>query len=93
MDTDKIKELARIYDTMEKQYKKFSQLFTDVPVEKNELCEIPAEVARVVKGVLGVQAEDWVRGEIPALDFQCVSDLVKTEDGLKAVKLILLRMP
>ena len=40
-----------------------------------------------------MEKDEWANKIIPALDYQRVVDLVKTEEGLNAVKLILMRMP
>ena len=93
MERHKIKELATIFDFLESEYCNFSQHFDGISVEENELPGIPAELAKVIKGVLGAQSSKWIYRKVPALDNQCAADLIKTEAGYKAVKLILMRMP
>ena len=88
MERHKIKELATIFDSLESEYCNFSQHFDGISVEENELPGIPAELAKVIKGVLGAQSSKWIYRKVPALDNQ-----IKTEAGYKAVKLILMRMP
>ena len=93
MERHKIKELATIFDSLELEYCNFSQHFDGISVEVNELPDIPIELARVIKGVLGAEASEWIYKKVPALDNQCAADMIKTESGCKAVKLILMRMP
>ena len=93
MNSEKIQELSKIYKSMEEQYIRFSHHFDNIQVETNELPGIPVDVAKVIKGMLGMEKDEWANKIIPALDYQRVVDLVKTEEGQNAVKIILIRMP
>ena len=93
MECHKIQELALIFDSLEAEYCNFSQHFDGISVEENELPGIPTELTKVIKGVLGTQSSRWIYKKVPALNHQCPADMIKTEAGYKAVKLILMRMP
>lgn len=93
IDNEQIDRLAKIYDSVESQYEKYVKHFDDIHLEESELIEFPTDLAKVIKGTLGTQRFEWIQKKIPALNGQRVVDLIKTENGLKAVKLILFRMP
>lgn len=89
----KIQELSAVFDTMEREYAAYARHFDGVQLKENELSGIPEDIARVIKGVFGAQASEWVCRKVPAFDDQRVVDIIHTEAGRKAVKLILLRVP
>lgn len=90
---DLIDKLAKIYDTVELQYNQYAKHFENVSLKESELKEFPAELAKVIRGTWGEQSIKWVQNKVPALDNRRPVDLVKTECGIKALKMILFRMP
>ena len=89
----KIQELSAVFDTMEREYAAYTRHFDGVQIKENEFSDIPEDIAKVIKGVFGPQASEWIYRKIPALDDQRVVDIIHTEVGRKAVKLILFRAP
>lgn len=92
MGSERVSFLTQLFGHMEKQYEIYERAFDCVEVNNEELPQIPTELLKVIKGKLGDEMSDWVKKEIPALDNQKVVDLVKTQDGIKAVKMLLFRM-
>ena len=54
---------------------------------------IPQDVINVLYGLMGENAVKWVDNPIPLLDNAMARNLVKTEEGYRALKVLLTRMP
>ncbi len=54
---------------------------------------IPQDIINVLDGLMGESAVKWVDTPLQMLDNETARNLVKTEDGYKALKVLLTRMP
>jgi len=87
-----INNLTNIYN--ETMWNKFAKCFHDFETDDEILNKVPSDIVNVLVHILGYeQSKKWVAEKIPDLDYNTVIDLVKSEKGIKAVKMYVLSMP
>jgi len=90
--TETIDKLADAYNDV--MWNKYSNCFQKVQTKDEILCKVPNDIINVLVYILGYdQAKNWILQEIPELDDQIVVELVKSQRGIKAVKMFVLSMP
>jgi len=72
----------------------FSKCFPLVNLKSEVLSKLPSDILSALIGIIGEeQVEKWVNYEFEELDNMKPIDLVRTDDGLKALKMYILSMP
>jgi len=54
---------------------------------------IPQDIINVLDGTIGEETIDWIDRPLQFLDHKTARELVKTEEGCKALKAFIMRMP
>lgn len=83
---------ASIYN--EQNWGGFAHCFEDIdiPLEFGKL--IPDDVIRALIRILGEDnAREWIEIKLKSVDFKTAIELSKTEQGLKALKAFVMRLP
>ncbi len=87
-----IMELYNAYN--DDLWKIYAKSFKEVSEKIGNLDKIPQDILNVLVGLLGLEeANVWIKTEIKELDNNIILDLIKTEIGIKALKMFLLSMP
>ncbi len=87
-----IMELYNAYN--DDLWKIYANSFKEVSEKIGDLDKIPQDILNVLVGLLGLEeANVWIKTEIKGLDNNIILDLIKTEVGIKALKMFLLSMP
>jgi len=87
-----VKKFANAYK--DEYWGNFSKCFPVINLKRGMFENIPIDVLSSLVGLLGEeQLEKWLNYEIEELDKIKPIDLLKTDDGLKALKMYILSMP
>jgi len=78
----------------EKTWSNFSKCFPRISSKSNTLASLPEDVVSALIGLNGEeQVNEWINSELEELDNMKAIDLVKSEEGLNALKMFILSMP
>jgi len=92
MNTITIDSLANAYN--EKLWNNFAKCFPSINKKIDIMSGVPDDVVSVLVGILGESAiEQWLNSELKLLENSKAIDLLKSEKGIKALKMFLLSMP
>ena len=92
MSTMTIDSLANAYN--EKLWNNFTKCFSGINKKNDIMYEIPDDILSVLVGILGESAiEQWLNSELKLLENSKAIDLLKSEKGIKALKMFLLSIP
>lgn len=87
-----IDSFANAYN--EKMWNNFSMCFSVVTKKTDFMVGIPDDILAALVGILGENAiEQWLNSELKLLDDNKAIDLLKSEKGVKALKMFILSMP
>ena len=90
--TEEIKKLAEAYNEL--LWNNFEKCFQPVEINDEILKIIPKDILNVLVTLLGIdETKVWVCRNLKALDNNTVQELVKSEIGVKALKMFILSMP
>lgn len=91
--SEKIDNLSNALN--EKYWTNFVSAFENSKVDISELNDykLPNDIKIILIQRMGKYAKDWLEKVVPALDNYKPIDLSKTEEGIKAIKMVLLSMP
>lgn len=78
----------------EETWNNFSKCFPRISSKSNTLTSLPEDVVSALIGLIGEeQVKEWINSELEDLDNMKGIELVKSEEGLKALKMFILSMP
>jgi len=78
----------------EKNWQRFSSCFKEQEDIDSEFRKIPTDIFKTIVGLLGEESgKNWCKRNLNQLDSKTVFELVDSEQGIKALKAFLLRMP
>lgn len=78
----------------EETWSNFSKCFPRINSKSNTLASLPEDVVSALIGLIGEeQVKEWINFELEDLDNMKAIELVKSEEGLKALKTFILSMP
>lgn len=87
-----VKKLANAYK--EKYWNDFFKCFPTITAKNEILINVPNDILSALIGLIGEeQVEQWMNYKFEDLDNMKPIDLVKTNEGLKALKMYILSMP
>lgn len=74
----------------EDYWKEFAGLFKEASLR---IEGVPQDIVNTLVGTIGEQTAEWIDRPLPLLDNETARSLVKTEEGCKALKVFITRMP
>lgn len=78
----------------EEYWNKFASSFPKVEIKENFNCNIPNDILKALVGVLGESVlEQWLNTELKLLDNKKAIDLIHSEKGLRALKMLIISLP
>ncbi|WP_226535913.1 antitoxin Xre/MbcA/ParS toxin-binding domain-containing protein [Fictibacillus halophilus] len=87
-----INSLSNSYN--EEYWNKFASSFPSVEIKENFNSNIPNDILNALVGVLGESViEQWLNTELKLLDNKKAIDLMQSENGLKALKMLIISLP
>lgn len=87
--------IFKFADSYKDEYwNKFYRCFPVIISNKNTFSNIPSDILSSLIGLIGEeQVENWMNSEFEELDNMKPIDLLKTDNGVKALKMYILSMP
>jgi hypothetical protein len=87
-----INSLSNNYN--EEYWNKFASSFPSVKIKENFNSNIPNDILNALVGVLGESIiEQWLNTELKLLDNKKAIDLMQSEKGLRALKMLIISLP
>lgn len=78
----------------EETWRNFSKCIPKINSRSNTLSSVPEDVVSALISLIGEeQASEWINSELEDLDNMKAIELIKSEEGLKALKMFILSMP